>query len=143
MTDIASVSFAKPLDEIADELGRSFAEFGFAVVRDHGIPQELIDRAETKSKEYFALPQDVKRKYVLEGSGGAARRWRQISPARKGLHSAMARPGQRPLVEFRAWGQNLGLAHKDVLAVDLADGRHAERDHLASPARGVAHEVAV
>ena len=71
MSDIAIVSLEQPLESIADELGRSFAEYGFAVIRDHGIPQDLIDRAEAKSKEYFALPQEVKRKYVLEGSGGA------------------------------------------------------------------------
>ena len=70
-SDIASVSLAKPLAEIADELGRSFGEYGFAVVRDHGIPQELIDRAEAMSKAFFALPDEVKRGYKLEGGGGA------------------------------------------------------------------------
>jgi hypothetical protein len=40
MTDIASVSLAKPLETIADELGRSFAEYGFAVVRDHGLERD-------------------------------------------------------------------------------------------------------
>lgn len=70
-TDIASVSLARPLEEIADELGRSFAEYGFAVVRDHGIPQDLIDRAEAASKAFFALPDAVKRGYKLEGGGGA------------------------------------------------------------------------
>nr|WP_040465129.1 2-oxoglutarate and iron-dependent oxygenase domain-containing protein [Erythrobacter sp. NAP1] len=69
--EIASVSLAKPLEEIADELGRSFGEFGFAVVRDHGIPQDLIDRAEATSKAFFALPEDVKRAYKIEGGGGA------------------------------------------------------------------------
>lgn len=69
--DIASVSLAQPLESIADELGRSFAEYGFAVVRDHGIPQELIDRAETTSKAFFALPEPVKRAYKIEGGGGA------------------------------------------------------------------------
>ena len=68
---IATVSIKKPLEDIADELGRSFAEYGFAVIRDHGIPQELIERAEAKSKEFFALPDDVKRAYKLEGGGGA------------------------------------------------------------------------
>lgn len=68
---IATVSLAQPLEEIADELGRSFAEYGFAVIRDHGIPQELIDRAEAKSKAFFALPDDVKRSYKIEGGGGA------------------------------------------------------------------------
>ena len=71
MTDIASVSIARPLEDVADELGRSFAEYGFAVIRDHAIPQELIDRAEAKSKEFFALPEDVKRAYQLPQGGGA------------------------------------------------------------------------
>ncbi|MEE4316072.1 isopenicillin N synthase family dioxygenase [Erythrobacter dokdonensis] len=71
MTDIASVSLAQPLETIADELGRSFAEYGFAVVRDHGIPQELIDEAEAVSKAFFALPDSVKRAYKIEGGGGA------------------------------------------------------------------------
>ena len=44
----------------ADELGRSFEEYGFAIVRDHGIPQDLIDRAETKAKAFFALPEATK-----------------------------------------------------------------------------------
>ena len=71
MTDIASVSLAQPLETIADELGRSFAEYGFAVVRDHGIPQDLIDAAEAVSKAFFALPDAVKRGYKIEGGGGA------------------------------------------------------------------------
>ncbi|KUO50811.1 MAG: flavonol synthase [Sphingomonadales bacterium BRH_c42] len=71
MTDIAVVSLARPLESIADELGRSFAEYGFAVIRDHGIPQDLIDRAEAKSKEFFALPEAAKRAYHQPGGGGA------------------------------------------------------------------------
>jgi len=55
----------------ADELGHSFEEYGFAIVRDHGIPQELIERAEQLSKQFFALPENMKRKYLIEGSGGA------------------------------------------------------------------------
>ena len=69
--DIASVSLAQPLETIADELGRSFGEYGFAVVRDHGIPQDLIDEAERVSKAFFALPDAVKRAYKIEGGGGA------------------------------------------------------------------------
>ena len=70
-TDIAVVSLAQPLESIADEIGRSFQEYGFAVIRDHGIPQELIDRAEELSKEFFALPEDVKKAYHIPGGGGA------------------------------------------------------------------------
>lgn len=71
MSEIASVSIARPLTEVADELGRSFEEFGFAVIRDHGIPQELIARAEELSKRFFALPDAVKRAYHIPGGGGA------------------------------------------------------------------------
>jgi isopenicillin N synthase-like dioxygenase len=55
----------------ADELGQSFVEYGFAIIRDHGIPQQLIDDAEAKAKQFFALPEAIKRIYKIEGSGGA------------------------------------------------------------------------
>jgi len=71
MSEIASVSIARPLEDVADELGRSFAEYGFAVIRDHAIPQGLIDLAEAKSKEFFDLPEGVKRAYQLPNGGGA------------------------------------------------------------------------
>ena len=72
--NIASVSLNdadKDPQGFAQELGNSFVEYGFAIVRDHGIPQELIDRAEQMSKQFFALPEDVKKKYLIAGSGGA------------------------------------------------------------------------
>ncbi len=80
MTDIltsdtvASVSLddaARNPDAFADELGRSFVDYGFAIVRDHGISQALIDDAEAKAKAFFALPEEVKRKYHIAGGGGA------------------------------------------------------------------------
>lgn len=55
----------------AQELGTSFVDYGFAIIRDHGISQELIDRAETQAKQFFALPEDVKRSYLIPGGGGA------------------------------------------------------------------------
>jgi len=71
MSDIASVSLERPLEDIARELGESFAEFGFGIVRDHGIPDELVARAEEASRAFFALPEEVKRAYKIEGIGGA------------------------------------------------------------------------
>ncbi len=71
MSDIASVSIARPLEEVAEDIGQSFEKYGFAVIRDHGIPQELIDRAEELAKAFFALPDEVKRRYHVEGGGGA------------------------------------------------------------------------
>jgi len=71
MTQLASVSLDRPLEDLAEELGRSFEEYGFAVVRDHGIPAEAIARAEAGSRAFFALPEQVKRQYHLPGQGGA------------------------------------------------------------------------
>ncbi len=55
----------------AADLGGSFRRFGFAIVADHGIPQELIDRAWAVTAELFALPTEEKRRYFVEGGGGA------------------------------------------------------------------------
>lgn len=71
MDTIATVSLARPLEEVSAELGRSFAEYGFAVIRDHGIPADLIARAEDLSRQFFALPDDAKRAYYIAGGGGA------------------------------------------------------------------------
>ena len=71
---IASVSLAdadRDPDAFASRLGQSFEEYGFAVIGDHGIPDELIHRAEDKAKAFFALPDEVKRKYHIPGGGGA------------------------------------------------------------------------
>jgi len=70
MTEIASVSIARPLGEVAEELGRSFEEYGFAVIRDHGIPQELIERAEVMSKTFFALPNWTKTAFKIVAGAG-------------------------------------------------------------------------
>ncbi|SIN59817.1 Isopenicillin N synthase [Parasphingorhabdus marina DSM 22363] len=58
-------------DLFSRQIGDSFSDWGFAVVADHGIPQELITRAEEMSRAFFALPEDVKRRYFVEGGGGA------------------------------------------------------------------------
>jgi isopenicillin N synthase-like dioxygenase len=72
--NIASVSLTeadRDPEGFAQKLGKSFEEYGFAIIADHGIPDELIHRAEDKAKAFFALPEDVKRKYLIPGGGGA------------------------------------------------------------------------
>jgi isopenicillin N synthase-like dioxygenase len=51
-------------------LGSSFERFGFAVVRDHGLPDAMIERALDRAKAFFALPGPVKRAYVVVGGAG-------------------------------------------------------------------------
>lgn len=52
-------------------LGASFARYGFAVVADHGLDQAMLDAAVEDTKAFFALPDEVKRRYHQPGTGGA------------------------------------------------------------------------
>lgn len=55
----------------SDRLGASFTRYGFAVVADHGLDEARIEAALDDAKAFFALPEDVKRKYHQPGTGGA------------------------------------------------------------------------
>jgi isopenicillin N synthase-like dioxygenase len=69
---IAPVSFgefARDFDSFAETLGASFARYGFAVISDHGVPQDRIDAALAAGKRFFALPEAAKLKYKLPVSG--------------------------------------------------------------------------
>ncbi|RZJ96492.1 MAG: isopenicillin N synthase family oxygenase [Brevundimonas sp.] len=55
----------------SDSLGQSFERYGFAVVTDHGLDADLIGAAIADAKAFFALPEDVKRRYHQPGTGGA------------------------------------------------------------------------
>jgi isopenicillin N synthase-like dioxygenase len=53
------------------ELGAAYREWGFAGIRGHGIAQPLIDAAYAAFQQFFALPDEVKKKYHVKGGGGA------------------------------------------------------------------------
>src|SRR5690606_37666205 len=53
------------------ELGAAYREWGFAGISNHGIPPELIDNAYAAFQKFFALPEEVKKKYHVPGGGGA------------------------------------------------------------------------
>ena len=58
-------------DAFVAELGAAYREWGFAGIRGQGIPQARIDRAYDVFQRFFALPDDVKRRYHVPGGGGA------------------------------------------------------------------------
>ena len=58
-------------DGFARDFGGSFQRFGFAMVSDHGVDQGVIDRAWAMTKAFFDLPEAEKRRYFVEGGGGA------------------------------------------------------------------------
>jgi isopenicillin N synthase-like dioxygenase len=51
-------------------LGESFARYGFAVVADHGLPPRLLADVDARVRAFFALPEEVKRRYYVPGGRG-------------------------------------------------------------------------
>jgi len=92
-------------EDFSNELGQSFVDYGFAIIRDHGIPQDLIDEAEEKAKQFFALPEETKRKYLIEGGGGA----RGYTPF--GIETAKG-ASAHDLKEFWHVGRDLPEGHR-------------------------------
>jgi len=69
---ITPVSFKAHVTDFAgfsSALGDSFRRYGFAVLSDHDLDQTRIDAALDAARRFFALPEAVKRRYVV-GEGG-------------------------------------------------------------------------
>ncbi len=56
--------------EFVREIGDAFRQIGFVVVKNHGIPSSLIADFYRLSHEFFALPEEVKRRYELPELAG-------------------------------------------------------------------------
>jgi len=70
---VPSLSLARQADDpagFADALGRSFRRFGFAIVADHGIADDLVDRAWRLTAALFDLPAERKASYIVPGGSG-------------------------------------------------------------------------
>jgi isopenicillin N synthase-like dioxygenase len=63
--------YGADFDAFAEALGSSFRRYGFAVVSDHDLPSATVDGALDRAKAFFALPDEVKRRYHVPGTGGA------------------------------------------------------------------------
>lgn len=72
MITIDPISFdlwKRDKNAFAKAFGDSFKETGFAIISDHTIPQNVIDAADEASKKYFALSEEIKRKYADPDDG--------------------------------------------------------------------------
>ena len=68
---VSMTGYDADFDRFAHDLGASFERYGFAVISDHGLDADLIEAAIADAKAFFALPEDVKRRYHRPGTGGA------------------------------------------------------------------------
>ncbi|MGH6617261.1 isopenicillin N synthase family dioxygenase [Sphingomonas sp.] len=110
-TPAAQVPALSLNDEAADPnafaaaLGGSFERFGFAVIADHGIPADLIERAWAETRKLFELPEAEKRAYHTPGGGGA----RGYTPFKTEIAKGAS---QVDLKEFWHVGRELPAGHR-------------------------------
>lgn len=71
LAQIPVLSLKDDRDTLPARIGESFRTFGFAMIRDHGIDADLIDKAWGLTRAFFDLPVETKAKYHLAGKGGA------------------------------------------------------------------------
>ncbi|WP_179505378.1 MULTISPECIES: isopenicillin N synthase family oxygenase [unclassified Sphingomonas] len=65
------LSLAADPATLSRDLGASFQQFGFAMVKDHGLDPDLVAHAWAQTQAFFALPDSQKREYAIPGIGGA------------------------------------------------------------------------
>jgi isopenicillin N synthase-like dioxygenase len=61
---------AEAKKQFAQNLGKAFEEVGFVCLKNHEVPELLINTCYDSVKKFFALPPDVKRKYEIPGLAG-------------------------------------------------------------------------
>ncbi|WP_428835674.1 isopenicillin N synthase family dioxygenase [Sphingomonas rustica] len=108
-------------DGFAQAFGASFQRFGFAMVSDHGVPHDLIERAWKVTAEFFALPEEEKRRYHLAGGGGARGYTPYKTEIAKGAEHV-------DLKEFWHIGRPLPEGHRfaDLMAANIWPDRPAD-----------------
>jgi isopenicillin N synthase-like dioxygenase len=71
VVDLADFSGdAKKKASFVDALGKAYEDVGFVAIKNHGISDQTIQELYSNTKEFFALPEDVKKKYEIPGLAG-------------------------------------------------------------------------
>lgn len=104
------LSLAAPSGNLAEELGTSFQQFGFALVKDHGLDPVLVARGWELTAAFFAQDEAAKRRWHVAGGGGQ----RGYTPFRTEIAKGAA---HRDLKEF--WHVGRELAPGDPLAATM------------------------
>ncbi len=107
--------------KFVQELGEAYETVGFVAVKNHGIPEDVVNNLYKLSKAFFELPVEQKRKYEIEGLAG------QRGYTSFGKEQAKGYD-QPDLKEFFQYGQNvvdgdyIRLEYPDNVKVDVVSG---------------------
>ena len=69
LQDFLSGDFKRRM-QFVNDLGQAYEKVGFVAVKNHGISGTLIEKFYDQVKQYFALPDNVKEKYEIQGLAG-------------------------------------------------------------------------
>ena len=53
--------------QFVSAIGEAYEHYGFVIIENHGIPQELIDRFLRQFKTFFAWTESEKQRFHLKG----------------------------------------------------------------------------
>lgn len=56
--------------QFVQDLGKAYEDVGFVAVKNHGIPDDLIDDLYKYVQRFFAMPADKKKSYEVQGLAG-------------------------------------------------------------------------
>jgi isopenicillin N synthase-like dioxygenase len=107
MLELPVIDISVAPREFAAQLGQACREYGFFYVVGHGVPDELQERLERYSREFFALPVEEKLEIRMSRGGRA---WRGYFPLGDELTS-----GRPDLKEGIYFGAELPAGHREPL----------------------------
>ena len=61
---------SKKKESFVEKLGKAFEEVGFVAVKNHGIPDELIDKLYKNVQQFFSLPSEKKKGFEIPELAG-------------------------------------------------------------------------
>jgi isopenicillin N synthase-like dioxygenase len=72
LVDLSQFTQGGPAERKAfvEALGKAFHEIGFVGVKNHGIPDELIEGFYLQAKTFFNQPEEIKKQYEIAGLAG-------------------------------------------------------------------------
>lgn len=95
------------LNQVADEIGKAAADWGFFQVVNHGVPLSLIDTLEKEATAFFLLPLEEKNKSV------------------RTLEKPLGYYHQELTKNHRDWKEVFDFLSKEFVSLQSADGTEA------------------
>src|SRR5262245_32526045 len=122
--ELPVVDMSADLGSAAERVAEACRSTGFFYVAGHGVPDDLVRELDHASREFFALPEDVKMEIAMDHGGRA---WRGFFPV--GAELTSGRPDRKEGVYY---GTELPDDHPRVRAKLPLHGRNLFPEQVPS-----------